>query len=101
MDHRRLNASPPPLHVHRCWKIQRSQSWNGGRLGWCLTRDMRAIPIGLCTAMGIAAHALGLDPRVATFLTRKVAKPAVVRPLWRYISSWAGRPAGRCELAMT
>jgi hypothetical protein len=23
----------------------------------------------------------------------------VVRPLWRYISSWAGRPEGRCELA--
>ena len=54
MDHRRLSASPPPLHDHRCWKIQRSQSWNGERLCCCLTRDMRAISIPLRTAMEIA-----------------------------------------------
>jgi hypothetical protein len=53
MDHRRLSASPPPLHDHRCRKIQRSQVGMEKALGCCLTRDMRAISMSYALRWGL------------------------------------------------
>jgi hypothetical protein len=50
---------------------------------------------------GDCTHAPALGPGGAARPTRKVAKSAVVMPLWTYNSSRADRPAARCELAMT
>ena len=66
MDHRRLSASPPPLHDHPCWTIQCSQSWNGEGFGLLLDK-------GHASNLHPAAHCVKPPRRlhpIALLLTR-------------------------------